>query len=101
MATASLSVEANTGEGTRQYVAAALDVLDTMGIRYELTPMATNLEGDVETICKAVSAIHARCHEMGAVRVGSLLKIDDRTDVAQTFESKIKHVQDFRAKRRS
>ena len=101
MATASLSVEANTGEGTREYVAAALEILDELGIRYEFTPMTTNLEGDVETLCNAVSVIHARCHQMGAPRVGSLLRIDDRTDVPQTLESKIAHVKDFCAKHRA
>lgn len=97
MATASLSISAESGNGIREYVAIALDVLDEFGIRYQLTPMATNMEGDVETICKALAAIHKRCHERGAPRVGSLLKIDDRVDVAQTLESKVEHVEAFRS----
>lgn len=97
MATASLSISAESGKGIREYVALALDVLDEMGIRYQLTPMATNMEGDVETICKAVAEIHKRAHERGAARVGSLLKIDDRVDVAQTLESKIQHVEELRS----
>ena len=97
MATASLSISADTGQGIREYVALALDVLDELGIRYELTPMATNMEGDVETIARALAEIHRRCHERGAVRVGSLLKIDDRVDVDQTLRSKVEHVDAFRA----
>ncbi len=96
MATASLSISAETGKGIREYVALALDVLDEMGIRYELTPMATNMEGEVETICRALALIHQRCHERGAARVGSLLKIDDRIDTAQTLESKVQHVREMR-----
>lgn len=96
MATASLSIGAETGKGIREYVALALDVLDELGIRYELTSMATNMEGDVETICRALAIIHRRCHERGAVRVGSLLKIDDRVDVPQTLESKVEHVEELR-----
>ena len=96
MATASLSISAESGKGIREYVALALDVLDEMGIRYQLTPMATNMEGDVETICKALALIHQRCHERGAIRVGSLLKIDDRIDVPQTLESKVSHVEQIR-----
>jgi uncharacterized protein (TIGR00106 family) len=96
MATASISIGANTGEGARQYVAAALDVLDELGIRYELTAMATNVEGDVKTICDALAAIHKRCHELGAPRVESLLKIDDRIDVEQTLESKVRHAIEAR-----
>jgi uncharacterized protein (TIGR00106 family) len=96
MATASLSISAESGKGIREYVAIALDVLDEMGIRYQLTPMATNMEGDVETICSALALIHKRCHERGAARVGSLLKIDDRVDVPQTLESKVQHVQEIR-----
>jgi uncharacterized protein (TIGR00106 family) len=96
MATASITVGANTGRGAREYVAAALDVLDELGIHYELTAMATNVEGDVQTICDALAAIHKRCHELGAPRVESLLKIDDRIDVAQTLESKVSHVIEAR-----
>ncbi|HKU68394.1 MAG TPA: MTH1187 family thiamine-binding protein [Candidatus Baltobacteraceae bacterium] len=96
MATASLSISAESGNGIREYVALALDVLDEMGIRYQLTPMATNMEGDVETMCRALAVIHQRCHERGAARVGSLLKIDDRVDVPQTLESKVAHVEQIR-----
>lgn len=101
MATASISVGANTGKGAREYVAAALDVLDELGIRYELTAMATNVQGDVQTICNALAAIHTRCHELGASRVESLLKIDDRIDVEQTLESKVRHVLEARRLRKS
>lgn len=100
MATASLSISAESGKGIREYVAIALDVLDELGIRYQLTPMATNMEGDVETICRALSIIHERCHERGAARVGSLLKIDDRIDVPQTMESKVEHVEAIRKGRK-
>lgn len=96
MATASLSISAESGKGIREYVAIALNVLDEMGIKYELTSMATNMEGDVETICRALAVIHQRCHKHGAVRVGSLLKIDDRIDVPQTLESKVEHVEEIR-----
>lgn len=96
MATASLSISAESGKGIREYVALALDVLDELGIRYQLTPMATNMEGDVETICKAVAEIHKRAHARGAARVGTLLKIDDRIDVPQTLESKVQHVEEMR-----
>jgi uncharacterized protein (TIGR00106 family) len=96
MATASLSISAESGHGIREYVALALDVLDELGIRYQLTPMATNMEGDVETICRAVALIHQRAHERGAPRVGSLLKIDDRIDRPQTLESKVQHVDELR-----
>lgn len=98
MATASLSISAESGKGIREYVALALDVLDELGIRYQLTPMATNMEGEVATICKAVALIHERAHLRGAARVGSLLKIDDRTDVPQTLESKVEHVEQMRSK---
>ncbi|TAM89459.1 MTH1187 family thiamine-binding protein [bacterium] len=98
MATASLSISADTGEGIREYVAIALDVLDELGIRYELTSMATNMEGDVATICRALTIIHERCHGHGAARVGSLLKIDDRIDIAQTLASKVQHVQAYRSR---
>ncbi|HVM96349.1 MAG TPA: MTH1187 family thiamine-binding protein [Candidatus Acidoferrales bacterium] len=96
MATASIAIGANTGKGARECVAAALDVLDEFGIHYELTAMATNVEGDVRTICDALVAIHKRCHELGALRVESLLKIDDRIDVGQTLESKVRHVIEAR-----
>jgi uncharacterized protein (TIGR00106 family) len=96
MATASITIDANTGKGIREYAAAALDVLDELRIPYQLTPMATNVQGDVETICRALTAIHKRCHELGAPRVVSFLMIDDRIDVEQTLASKIEHTNEFR-----
>ncbi len=99
MATASVTVEANAGRGTREFVAVAIDVLEAAGIHYELTGMTTNIEGDVGRICDALTKIHARCHELGAPRVVSYLKIDDRVDVAQTLASKVLHVDEFRKAR--
>ena len=77
-------------------MAIALDVLDELEIHYEFTAMATNLEGSVAAICEAVVKIHERCHTMGAPRIETLLKIDDRIDVAQTLESKVRHVNEAR-----
>ena len=50
MATASIAVGASTGGGAPEYVAAALDILDELGI---------------QTICDALAAIHKRWHELG------------------------------------
>ena len=74
-------------------------MLEAAGIHNELTGTTTNIEGDVGRICDALIKIHARCHELGAPRVVSYLKIDDRVDVTQTLASKVLHVGEFRKAR--
>ncbi|OEF96554.1 MTH1187 family thiamine-binding protein [Desulfuribacillus alkaliarsenatis] len=62
-------------------------------IRYQLTPMSTILEGELEQIFKVLQQLHEIPFEKGANRVLTTLKIDDRRDRKQKMEDKVKSVE--------
>jgi len=65
------------------YVADCLKIVRESGLAYQLTPMGTILEGDIDAIFSLVRRMHAAPFAAGAVRVSTLIKIDDRRDRAE------------------
>ncbi len=58
-----------------------------------LTPMSTILEGDMDEVVKAVKAMHEVPFCMGALRVATTLRIDDRRDKKVSMKSKLAAVK--------
>jgi uncharacterized protein (TIGR00106 family) len=76
-----------------KYVANCHKVLDQVeGIRWQLTPMATIIEGEVDQILKAVRLMHEVPFTEGVMRVSTQVKIDDRRDKPGTMEGKMHSV---------
>jgi uncharacterized protein (TIGR00106 family) len=96
MAVAEVSVvPVGTGSASiSDYVAKAFQIVRESGLKYELSSMATNLEGDIPEIMEVVRKIHESAFEQGAVRVLTALKIDDRRDKPLTMEGKRAAVMD-------
>jgi uncharacterized protein (TIGR00106 family) len=90
MAVAEISVvPVGTGSPSiSDFVANALRIVKESGLKYELSSMATNLEGDLPDIIEVTRKIHESAFERGAVRVLTSLKIDDRRDKPLTMEGK-------------
>ena len=90
MAVAEISVvPVGTGSASiSDYVARAFTIVKESGLKYELSSMATNLEGDIPDIMEVVRKIHESAFEQGAVRVLTSLKIDDRRDKPLTMDGK-------------
>ncbi len=63
------------------------------GVKYQLTPMATILEGDLDVLMDVVQRLHRVPFESGAKRVLTTLIIDDRMDAELTMEGKVKSVR--------
>ena len=86
------------GKGTSvsRYVKRALQAISKIeGLEYQVNPMATILEAqDVHTILKAVEASHSSLRSMGAKRISSILRIDERLDKPRTMRDKTKSVED-------
>lgn len=75
------------------YVADCLKIVKESGLNYQLTPMGTILEGDIDTIFDLVRRMHKAPFSAGAVRVSTLIKIDDRRDRADhTMAGKVASV---------
>ncbi len=78
-----------------RHVAACHKVLDNYKeLKYELTPMSTCIEGDLDVILEAVRQMHEVPFENGAQRVSTSIKIDDRRDKEGTMEQKINAVKE-------
>ena len=75
------------------YVAECLRILEKGKVRFELTAMGTNIEGDLKTLVDLAMKMHEVPFKKGAPRVLTTLKIDDRRDKRATLSGKKKAVQ--------
>lgn len=83
------------GAGVSAFVAGCLKVLEKTGLRHQLTPMGTIIEGEIDEVLEVVRQMHEEPFLAGAVRVSTLIKIDDRRDKEQhTMEGKVRSVQE-------
>jgi uncharacterized protein (TIGR00106 family) len=64
-------------------------------IKSMLTPMSTILEGEMDEVLAAVRAMHETPFRMGAMRVSTTLRIDDRRDKELTMSGKIAAVKNM------
>jgi uncharacterized protein (TIGR00106 family) len=63
-------------------------------VRYRLHAMGTSLEGETADILAVVAELHAVPFELGAPRVYTILKLDERHDrPGQTLEDKVESVE--------
>jgi uncharacterized protein (TIGR00106 family) len=80
--------------GVSEYVAACMDVLGKRKtISYRLTPMGTIMEGPLDEILSVAREMHEVPFKKGALRVSTILKIDDRRDKALSMEGKLRSVR--------
>ncbi len=92
MAIVAVSI-APTGEGpsVSRHVAAALRVLERQDrVRWRLDPMFTTLEGEVEEIFALIRRMQEAVFAEGAVRVGTVIKMDERRDKDVRMEDKLR-----------
>jgi uncharacterized protein (TIGR00106 family) len=76
------------------YVAAAVSAIDKNGISYELTGMGTLLESeDLSLLFNAIKEAHEAVFKIGAERVSTSIKIDDRRDSNRTIADKVSSVK--------
>ncbi len=95
MAIAAVSI-APVGSGTSvsQYVAAALRVVRAQDqVAYRLDPMFTTPEGDLGAIFALILKMEEAAFALGAGRVGTVVKIDDRRDRPVDMGHKVEAVE--------
>lgn len=76
------------------YVAQASKILKDSGIKHQLNPMGTVLEGEPDELFDLVRKMQEEVFNTGAIRVYSVIKMDDRRDKEGHMEQKIKSVED-------
>ena len=75
------------------YVAACVEtVKQAPDITYQLTPMATMVQGPLERVLELAQQMHEVPFTMGVNRVVTSISIDDRRDKPITMESKVEAV---------
>ena len=79
--------------GLSKYVAECHKVLKESGLKHMLTPMSTIIEGDLDEILKVVRQMQEKQFEMGALRVNTTIRIDDRRDIQASMEQKLNSVK--------
>ncbi len=63
-------------------------------VKYQLTPMSTILEGDLDKILELIRKVHEVPFDNGALRVSTSIKIDDRRDKVASMEQKMNSVKE-------
>jgi uncharacterized protein (TIGR00106 family) len=84
-----------------RYVAGVQRILERSGLVHQLTAMGTIIEGDLDRILAVVREMHEAPFGEGAVRVSTLLKIDDRRDKEHTIARKMRSVEEKLGRRAS
>jgi uncharacterized protein (TIGR00106 family) len=77
-----------------QYVARAVKVIEReKDLKYEIAPMGTIIEGDLDRILAVIRKMHEEVFGEGVARVVTTVKIDDRRDKAQGMKGKVDSVK--------
>jgi uncharacterized protein (TIGR00106 family) len=85
------------GTGTpsvSKFVAGVEKILRATTLTHQLTAMGTIIEGDLDEILAVVRKMHEHPFTQGAVRVSTLVKIDDRRDKEHTIAGKMRSVEE-------
>ncbi|MFZ5649635.1 MAG: MTH1187 family thiamine-binding protein [Bacillota bacterium] len=88
-------VPLGTGDaGISRYVAGCLKVLqEERELRFQLTPMGTVIEGNLDLIFKTIRKMHEEPFLAGAPRVLTTIRVDDRRDKEITMSGKVSSVE--------
>jgi len=76
-----------------EYVTRAVKILKEVGVKYQVTPMSTIMEGELNDLFRLGKMMHLATFGKDVNRVVTTLKIDDRRDQKVTMNGKIKKVK--------
>jgi len=76
------------------HISEAVKAIEKSGIKYQLNPMGTTLEGgSLDDIFRATKAAHEALIKKGINRVVTHITIDDRRDAPKGMEEKVEAVR--------
>ena len=64
------------------HIDAAIKVIQDSGLKYEVGSLGTTLEGDPDVVWPLVRRVHEACLESGAGAVVSVVKFEQRRELA-------------------
>jgi uncharacterized protein (TIGR00106 family) len=81
------------GESLSPFVAECVRIVERSGLRYQLTPMATVVEGEWDEVMRVIGECHMKVRSMSN-RVVTSVDIDDRGGRTGAMEQKVRSVQE-------
>ena len=87
-------VPIGVGVSLSPYIAACSQLIRDAGLKHQLHPYGTVIEGEWEAVFKVVKACHEKVHELGAPRINTTIKLGTRTDRDQSMEDKVTSVEE-------
>ncbi|WP_444685139.1 MTH1187 family thiamine-binding protein [Alkalicoccus luteus] len=81
-----------SSESFQDDVDRAVAVIEQNGLKYQVTPTSTIVEGDIDKLFDVAQVIHLNEVKNNAKRVVTTMKIDDRTDKDMTLEGQVNKV---------
>ncbi len=85
-------VPLDKGESVAGWIAEVIKLVDDSGIDYQLTPMATIVEGEMDEVMELIRSCHQKMREVSA-RVITTIKIDDREGAQGRLAGKVESVE--------
>jgi len=87
------------GESLSSYVAECVSIVEKSGLRYQLTPMSTIVEGEYAEVMDVIKLCHDRMMELSD-RVSISIEIDDRKGRSDAMTGKVRSVQEQLTKKK-
>jgi uncharacterized protein (TIGR00106 family) len=75
------------------YVSEACKIVERQGLKYQITPTGTVVEGNLEQLMSLAQEMHSIPFQMGAERVITSMTIDERHDQAMDMERQVQSVK--------
>jgi uncharacterized protein (TIGR00106 family) len=69
----------------------AIEAIAKSGVKYEVCPMETVMEGQLDRLLDVAKAAHLACFEAGAERVVTIIKIGDSVGGTTIEEKMVKY----------
>ena len=86
------------GVSLSPFIAACQKEIETAGLKYQLGPNGTAIEGEWEKVFACIKTCHEKIHALGAPRIYTTLKINTRTDRTVSFKGKVQRVKSVLAR---
>jgi len=86
-------VPVGVGTSLSRYIAKVINNIEKSGLKYQLTPMGTIVEGEWNEISNLIDYSHNLIFEMGIERIITNIRIDYRLDKKSSMQDKIDSVK--------
>jgi len=89
-------VPVGSGTSISKFIKAAIKIIEENGVKFSIGPMSTTVEvTSLNELFLITKKIHEVVFGMGALRIITTIKIDDRKDKKLSIKSKLNSIEDF------